>query len=102
MRRMTSFACTFLALIGGTVPALAFRPSETNTAFPTQHQLEQRYSDRQSQPYAMTYTDELAGRLGIQNGRWEVFQTRSSDPLVPSFRGGVDSGGAMFKLQWQR
>lgn len=102
MRPMTAIACACLALIGATVSAFAFRPLETNTAFPSQHQLELRYADRHSQPYAMSYTDEVAGRLGVQDGRWEAFDTRSSDPLVPSFKGGVDSGGAMLKLQWQR
>jgi hypothetical protein len=102
MRRTTTLACTCLVLIGGTVSAFAFRPPETNTAFPTQHQLAQRYADTQKQPYAMNYTDEAAQRLGVHDGRWEAFETRSSDPLMPSFKGGVDSGGAMFKLQWGR
>jgi len=102
MRRMTILASTCLALMGGTVSASAFRLPETNAAFPTQHQLDLRYADGQSQPYAMSYTDEVAGRPGVQDGRWEAFETRSSDPLVPSFKGGVDRGGAMFKLQWQR
>jgi len=102
MRLSTTLACACLVLIGGTIPALAFRTPETNTAFPTQHQLDLRYADSLKQPYAMSYTDEAAQRLGVQDGRWEAFQTRSSDPLVPSFKGGVDSGGAMFKLQWQR
>jgi hypothetical protein len=94
------FAC--LALIAGTLSASAFRPLETNNAFPTEHQRELAYADRQSQPYAMSYTDEAARQLGIQDGRWEAFSTHSTDPLVPSLKGGVDSGAAMLKLQWQR
>ena len=94
------FAC--LVLIAGTLSASAFRPLETNTAFPTEHQRELVYADRQNQPYAMSYTDEAARQLGIQDGRWEAFSTHSTDPLVPSFKGGVDNGGAMFRLQWQR
>ncbi len=102
MRLMPAFACACFALIGGTVSAFAFRPPETNTAFPTQHQLELRYADGQTQPYAMNYTDEVARRLGVQDERWEAFDTSPSDPLVPSLMGGADGGGAMFKLQWQR
>jgi hypothetical protein len=50
----------------------------------------------------MSYSDEAARRLGINDGRWEAFATHSNDPLVPSFKGGIDNGAAMFKLQWQR
>ncbi len=50
----------------------------------------------------MNYTDEAAQRLGVHDGQWEAFDTNSSDPLMPSFKGGVDSGSAMFKLQWRR
>jgi hypothetical protein len=100
MRPIRALGC--LALVAGTVPAFAFRPPETNTAFPTEHQQELRYTDSQSQPYAMNYTDEAAQSLGVHDGRWEAFETRSSDPLMPSFKGGVDNGSAMLKLQWQR
>ncbi|HEY1876710.1 MAG TPA: hypothetical protein VGG66_04535 [Rhizomicrobium sp.] len=92
----------WLAVIAGTFPASAFRPPETNTALPTRHQLDQRYADNPPLPYAMNYGDEIARRLGVQDGRWEVFATHSGDPLVPSFNGGVDNGGAMFRLQWRR
>ena len=97
---MAAFVC--LALAAGTSPALAFRPPETNKAFPTEHQQELRYSDSQRQPYAMNYSDEAAQSLGVHDGRWEAFSTHSSDPLMPSFKGGVDNGSAMLKLQWQR
>ena len=100
MRLVAAFSC--LALIAGTTPILAFRSPETNRAFPTEHQLELRSADNQKQPYAMNYTDEAAQTLGIHDGKWEAFDTRSSDPLMPSFKGGVDNGAAMLKLQWQR
>ena len=100
MRPIPILAC--LALIAAIVPASAFRPPQTNTAFPTPHQLELRYQDSQSQPYAMNYSDEAAQNLGVHDGQWEAFKTHSNDPLVPSFKGGVDNGAAMFKLQWQR
>lgn len=89
-------------MIAGTASASAFRPPDTNTAFPTQHQLELRDADAPADPYAMNYTDEVAQRLGVHDGQWEAFDTNSSDPLMPSFKGGVDGGSAMFKLQWRR
>jgi hypothetical protein len=100
MRPLPILSCTCLALVLGATSALAFRPPDTNTAMPSEHQMELRYSDAQSQPYAMNYTDEAAQRLGVHDGQWEAFDTHSSDPLVPSFRGGVDNGSAMVKLQW--
>ena len=102
MRPIPAFVLSCLVLIAATAPAFAFRPPETNTAFPTQNQLDQRYADSQSQPYAMNYSDEAARSLGAHDGRWQAFETYSSDPLVPSFKGGVDNGAAMLKLQWQR
>jgi hypothetical protein len=99
MRPMPALACTLIALMAGIVPCLAFAPY--NAPLPaTQHQLDMRYGDGQSPPYAMSYTDEAAQQLGVHDGRWEAFATHSSDPLVPSFKGGVDNGSAMFKLQW--
>jgi len=44
--------------------------------------------------------DEAAQRLGVQDGKWEAFDTHSTNPIVPSLKGGVDNGGAMIKLQW--
>ena len=96
---MPTLACAVIALMAGSAPALAFVP--TNAPLPvTQHQMDLRYGDSQNQPYAMSYTDEAAQQLGVHDGRWEAFATHSSDPLVPSFKGGVDNGSAMLKLQW--
>ncbi len=109
MRPLTTLSCTCLALaLGtsclalalGTSSALAFRPPDIGGAPTTEHQQELRYADAQAQPYAMNYTDEAAQRLGVHDGQWEAFDTHSTDPLVPSFKGGVDSGSAMVKLQW--
>jgi hypothetical protein len=102
MRPLRTLTCACLCIIAGTASASAFRPADTNTLFPTQHQLELRYADSHALPYAMNYTDEVAERLGVHDGQWGAFDTNSSDPLLPSFKGGVDSGSAMFKLQWQR
>jgi hypothetical protein len=99
MRLMPTLACALIALMAGSLPSLAF--VAPNAPLPvTQHQLDMRYGDSQTQPYAMSYTDEAAQQLGVHDGRWEAFATHSSDPLVPSFKGGVDNGSAMFKLQW--
>jgi hypothetical protein len=100
MRPMPFLACACLALVGATLPALAFRPPDTAAPMTTPHQQDLRYADNQSQPYAMNYTDEAAQQLGVHNGQWEAFNTHSTDPLVPSFKGGVDNGSAMIKLQW--
>lgn len=101
MRSVQTLAFAFLAVTAGAVPAWAFRAPETNIAWPTEHQLEQRYADRPSQPYAMNYADEAAQKLGVQDGKWEAFSTHSSDPLMPSLKGSLDSGGAMISLQWR-
>ena len=100
MRPIRTLAAVFLVLMDGTAPVWAFRVPDTSTAWPTEHQLEQRYADQPSQPYAMNYTDEAAQRLGVQDGKWEAFSTHSSNPLMPSLKGGIDSGGAMISLQW--
>jgi len=100
MRPRIILSSTCLALVLGTTSALAFRPPDTNAAMPTEHQQDLRYADAQTQPYAMNYTDEAAQRLGVHDGQWEAFNTHSSDPLMPSFKGGVDNGSAMVKLQW--
>lgn len=100
MRPLTIFAGSCLVLVLGTAQALAFRPPDPNTPMPTPHQQDLRYADSQAQPYAMNYADEAAQTLGVHDGRWEAFDTHSTDPLVPSFKGGVDSGAAMVKLQW--
>ena len=96
--RTLAFAAALIA--GPTSAYAASTVPDPNLGPATDHQLALRYADNQSQPYAMTYTDEAASSLGVRDGRWEAFETRSSDPLVPSLKGAVDSGGAMFKLQW--
>ena len=73
-----------------------------NAAPPTEHQIQQRdNAAKPSQPYAMNYTDEAAQTLGVRDGKWEAFDVHSSDPLMPSLKGGIDNGGAMISLQWR-
>ena len=101
MRPVCFIAFALFAVTLTTAPAWAFTMPETNAVLPTQHQQDQRASDDQATPYAMSYTDEAAQRLGVKDGKWEAFDTRSSDPLVPSLKGGIDHGGAMISLQWR-
>lgn len=58
------------------------------------------YDDPRPSPYAMTFTDEAARSLGVQNGRMDVFSTRSSSSYMPSISGGVGGDGAMLRLKW--
>jgi hypothetical protein len=101
MRNVRTILLACLALIGGTASASAFTMPQINAAWPTPHQLEARYADSTPQPYAMNYSDEVAQKLGVQNGRWEAFDTQSSDPLIPSLKGSIDHSGAMLSLQWR-
>jgi len=57
-------------------------------------------NDPHPTPYAMTYVDEAARSLGVQNGRMDVFSTQSSSSYMPSISGGVGSDGAMLRLRW--
>jgi len=101
MRSLRTFVFAFLAVTAGGAPAWAFSVTDSNAPPPTQHQLDLRYADNRSQPYAMSYTDEAAQKLGIRDGKWEAFNGRSSDPLVPSLQGGINDGRPMIGLQWR-
>jgi hypothetical protein len=81
-------------------PAYGFRAPDPNAAWPTPRQREAGYADRERQPYAMTYSDEAAQRLGLADGRWEAFNSQASGPAGPSFKGGLDTRGAVLRLQW--
>jgi hypothetical protein len=99
MSQCRTLAFAFLAMTAGSAPAWAFAVPDVNAAPPSQHQLDQAATP--SQPYAMNYSDEAARKLGVQDGKWEAFITHSSDPLMPSLKGGIDHGGAMISLQWR-
>ena len=101
MRHFGTLAFAFVALAAGPAAARGFRVPDPNIAPLTEHQMQLRFPDSQKEPYAMSYTDEAARRLGVENGRWEAFSTHSHDPLTPSFRGGIDGGKAMIGLQWR-
>ena len=99
MRCLATLALTIAAFALAPNAAWAFRLPDSIPV--TEHQRELRYADSQAQPYAMTYTDEAARNLGVENGKWEAFSTNSRDPMMPSFRGGIDQGKAMIGLQWR-
>ena len=101
MRCTRSSMVVFLALATLSSPAWADRLPDPTAAPPTEHQLLLRAADSQPQPYAMNYTDEAAQTLGVKDGKWEAFSTQSPDPLMPRFKGGIDSGRAMIGLQWR-
>jgi hypothetical protein len=105
-RRSILIAAALLLALSG--PALAARRfNSTTPAFPIESRVASAMADRQQEPYAMNYADEAAQSLGVSGGRWEAFDTgndtstSSSNPFLPSLRGGVDSGGAMIRLQWR-
>jgi hypothetical protein len=101
MAQFKTFAFVILATVAAAPAAWAFGTPNANAPYsPTENQIDSRYADNQIQPYAMSYSEEAAQKLGVQDGKWEAFDTHSTDPLVPSLKGGVDSGAAMIKLQW--
>ncbi len=88
-------------LIGLGATPLAARPIDFSPHYPIEHQQTGTLGDTRPQPYAMSYADEAARSLGVQDGHWEAFNTGASDSLMPSLKGGVDNGSAMIRLQWQ-
>ena len=57
------------------------------------------YDDKKL-PYAMNYAEEAAQNLGVQNGRMDVFSTKSTSSYMPSISGGLGGDGAMLRLRW--
>ena len=102
MHRFGTLALAFVVLTAGSQAAWAFRVQDANPIPLTEHQMQVRAAESQSQPYAMSYSEEAARSLGVQGGRWDAFSTHSRDPYMPSLRGGIDQGRAMIGLQWRR
>jgi hypothetical protein len=96
---MTRIRCLLAvtALIAGAAPAYAFRGPDLAPPEPD-HVREARYAEAKS-PYAMSYGEEAAQKLGLKDGQWEAF--KSDTPGMPSFNAGVDAGGPMLRLQWR-
>jgi hypothetical protein len=96
MRELSAAGLVLAALLVAG-PAFAFRVPDPNAALPTPHQLESRYADTVPQPYARSYSDEAAQRLGLADGRWEAFNSQSAGATL---KGGFDTRGAVLRLQW--
>jgi hypothetical protein len=99
MRCLRTFAFAFLALTAGTASAWAFRVPDANAPVPTEHQIQLRDAADRPSPYAMSYSEEAAQKLGVRDGQWEAFDSRSSDRV--RLTGGVDGGRPMISLQWR-
>ena len=56
-----------------------------------------------SSPYPMTYSDELARRLGIKQGRMDMFSISPDTEkfLAPTLKGQIDRNGVGVRLQWE-
>ena len=67
MRGFRTLVLTIAALAAGSSTAWAFRLPDGIPV--TEHQRELRYADNQTQPYAMSYTDEAARNLARLAGR---------------------------------
>jgi hypothetical protein len=100
MNRTFALLIATAALALGAAPVRAGAMPDFNPAVPSEHVREARYADTQPQRYPTTWGDEAAQRLGVQDGKWEAFRTEPSSRLEPSLNAGVDSGGAMLRLQW--
>lgn len=101
MRHGKAAIFALVALFGMGTSALAMR-------VPFQDHLSLQYPgapkpvrEEPASPYAMTYTDEVARSLGVQDGHMDFFSTKPSSGLMPSFSAGVDQGGAMLRLKWR-
>ena len=89
------------ALAAATLPAGADVPAALSPSLTTEHQQALRMAETGTGPYAMNYADQAAQSLGVENGRWEAFDTGNGNALLPALKGGIDNGTAMIKLQWQ-
>jgi hypothetical protein len=98
MRKLRIFAFAFLAVTAGTAPAWAFRVPDAGATQPTEHQIQLRDADSRPSPYAMNYADEAAQKLGVRDGQWEAFDSRSNPVML---KGGLDGGRPMLTLQWR-
>jgi hypothetical protein len=102
VRQVLIFLFAAAVLTGGVVSASAAPGLDLSPNLAYAHPQSLAYQDQPAQPYAMNYSDEIAQMLGVQNGRWEAFDTGPSrDIFVPSLNVGVDRGGAMMKLRWR-
>jgi hypothetical protein len=99
MRRLVLLGLTAAALLRAG-PAFAFRAPEPNAPYPTPHQQDVDYAGTQAQPWSQSYSDEAARRLGVADGKWQAFGGTVGDSSRFSLKGGLDTRGAVLRLQW--
>ncbi len=99
MRLLSLPGLAFLALAAAGSPANAFHIPQANAPYPTPNQQERRYAASEPNPWAMTYGDEAARRLGMQDGHWEAFRAEAGDARF-DLKGGITSKGAVLRLTW--
>lgn len=103
MRTLLTLCLASVALMGGMIWAFAATGLDPASGALTEHEKILKYRDLQpGQAYPMTFSDEAAQTLGVQNGRWAAFDTGPSrNGLTPALSGGIDKGRVMIKLQWR-
>lgn len=94
-----TIALALAALAAGSGTAWALSPPEGNAPWPTENQRRLHLAENQPQPYALNYTDQVARRLGLREGRWQAFAPRSGE--LPALQGGLKGGRPMLILQWR-
>jgi hypothetical protein len=65
---------------------------------------QQPMPEEKTSPYPTNYSEEVAQRLGIVNGKVNVFEIRPQDDrsaLMPTVSGNLGAQGAMLNLKWR-
>lgn len=101
MRSFGIILCSGAVLLLGCLPGHAFSRPDPNPGYPVPHVQESKLKEP-TQPYVRNYTEDMAQSLGMRDGHWEVFDGGSAHSLMPSLKGGIDSGGPMLRLQWRQ
>lgn len=105
---MRKFPVVVAAILVIATPALAdaFARQPKDGAFWLN---DQAWPDPQAHPvkppaprFTLTYTDGVASRLGVTDGRLDLFERRLNGPgeSGPAFVGAVDHGAAEIRLRW--
>jgi len=92
-----------IGLVGAGTPAIAASvPNQSHLSSILQYPGAPRpVYDEPRSPYAMTYVEEAARNLGVNNGRMDVFSLHSgTSSYMPSISGGLGGDCAMLRLKW--
>lgn len=65
---------------------------------------EPQLTPRQKERFSRMQSDELAARLGFEDGKadWVKFDLKDEDGNGPTFAGGFDGSAAMLKMRWKQ